>query len=114
MTNSKMTKSIFGFVALFAAASLAQAKEVPPANRISHEVASKAAISAFPGKIKGEELEFEGGKWIYSFDLTSTKDAKIHEVHVDAITGKVLDMHTETASDEQKEKQDEADEHDAD
>ena len=79
------------------------AKEAPPANRIPIEKARVTATATYQGRIQGEELEFEGGKWIYSFDLKSAKDKRVHEVHVDAISGKVLDVHTETARDEQKE-----------
>jgi hypothetical protein len=82
---------------------LVMAKETPPANRVPIEKARAAATAAYHGGIQGEELEFEGGKWIYSFDLKSQKDKRVHEVHVDAITGKVLDVHTESARDEKKE-----------
>ena len=88
----------------------AQAKETLPANRISMEKARNTAIQGYPGKIQGEELEFEGGKWIYSFDLKSRKDKRVHEVHVDAISGKLLDVHTETAADEKRELKEDAQE----
>lgn len=90
-------------LALTTAPLLAKAEEKPPANRISIERAREVATKAFQGKIQGEELEFEGGKWIYSFDLKSPKDKRVHEIHVDAISGKMLDAHTETAADEKKE-----------
>jgi uncharacterized membrane protein YkoI len=85
----------------------AQAKQTPPENRVSIEKARAAALHRFKGKIQGEELEFEGGKWIYSFDLKTPKDKLVHEIHVDAISGKVINSHTETASDEKKELQEE-------
>lgn len=81
----------------------AVAKEAPPANRISIEKARAAATTAYQGNIQDEELEFEGGKWIYSFDLKSEKDKLVHEVHVDAISGTVLAMHAESAKDEENE-----------
>lgn len=90
---------------------LAHAKPTPPANRVSIEKAREVAIQAFQGKIQGEELEFEGGKWIYSFDLKTSKDKLVHEVHVDALTGKALGVHTETASDEKKELNEDLKEH---
>jgi hypothetical protein len=90
-------------VALALVPCFAMAKETPPANRVPIEKARAAATRAFHGGIQGEELEFEGGKWIYSFDLKTSKDKRVHEVHVDALSGKVLDIHTESASDEQKE-----------
>jgi hypothetical protein len=97
--------SLFTIFAVLAVVKSAQARETPPTNIVSIETARKAATAAYPGKVKDEELEFEGGKWIYSFDLSSKKDSKIHEVHVDALTGKVLEIHTETALDEKREKQ---------
>lgn len=84
-----------------------QAKDKPPTNRISMEKARKIALRAYPGKIKGEELEFEGGKWIYSFDLRKVNDISEHEVNVDAISGKVLNVHIEMPAEETKELQDE-------
>jgi hypothetical protein len=106
----EIKRSIVGTLAIIAVPLLAQAKEKPPENRVPIEAARKTAIAEFAGKIQGEELEFEGGKWIYSFDLKSTKDSRIHEVHVDAITGKFLDKHTETSADEKKEAHEDANE----
>ena len=114
MTLSIFKKSIAGALAIVAIPLLAQAKAKPPANRVPIEVARKVATAAFAGKIQGEELEFEGGKWIYSFDLKSAKDSRVHEVHVDAITGKFLDKHTETAADEKKEAQEDANKNESD
>lgn len=108
MKRSGIKKTIQGTLAIIALPLLVQAKATPPANRVPIEVARKVATSEFAGKIQGEELEFEGGKWIYSFDLKSAKDSRVHEVHVDAITGKYLDKHTETAADEKKEAQEDA------
>jgi hypothetical protein len=87
---------------------IARAEQKPPADRVPIEAARDVATKAYQGKIQGEELEFEGGKWIYSFDLKSKGDKRVHEVHVDALSGKLLDIHTETASDEAKEKSEDA------
>jgi hypothetical protein len=105
MRGMKIRPVYIALSMLVAMPGLAHAKETPPANRISIEKARSVATNAYSGKIQGEELEFEGGKWIYSFDLKTSKDKNVHEVHVDALTGKVLDIHTETASDESKELQ---------
>lgn len=101
-------KSSLVLMALALAPCFALAKQIPPANRIPIEKAREAATAAYHGKIQGEELEFEGGQWIYSFDLKSKKDGRVHEVHIDAISGRLLDVHTETASDEKKELTEEA------
>lgn len=65
-------------------AYLAQAK-------VSLERARAIALQACPGKITDEELEKEkGGSGLrYSFDVSCA--GKIHEVGVDAVTGKVLE-----------------------
>jgi hypothetical protein len=101
-SSNNASKWIVSLV-LALAPCFAMAKEAPPANRVPVETARATAIATYHGGIQGEELEFEGGKWIYSFDLKAKKDKRVHEVHVDAISGKVLDVHTETALDEQKE-----------
>ena len=114
MRLSVIKKTIVGALAIVAVPLLVQANEKPPENRVSIEAARKVATAAFDGKIQGEELEFEGGKWIYSFDLKSAKDSRVHEVHVDAISGKFLDKHTETAADEKKEAREDATENGSD
>jgi uncharacterized membrane protein YkoI len=59
--------------------------------KITLEAAEKIALKAAPGKIKDKELELEnGGSGLrYSFDILY--QGKIHEVGVDAKTGKVLE-----------------------
>ena len=101
-------KSILETLTIIVVPILVQAGMKPPENRVPIAAARKVATAAFAGKIQGEELEFEGGRWIYSFDLKSVKDSRVHEVHVDAITGKFLNKHTETAADEKKETQEDA------
>lgn len=67
----------------------------PPASakrpQISMAAAEKIAEQAFPGRILSEELEQEkGGSGLrYSFDIGNGKT--VHEVGVDAISGKVLE-----------------------
>lgn len=114
MRLSAIRKSIVGILTFITVPLLAHAETKPPETRVPIEEARKVATDAYAGKIQGEELEFEGGKWIYSFDLKSAKDSRVHEVHVDAITGKFLDKHTETAADEKKEAQEDADESESD
>jgi len=59
--------------------------------KITLKAAEKIALKAVPGKIKDEELEKEsGGSGLrYSFDILYK--GKIHEVGVDAKSGKVLE-----------------------
>jgi len=66
-------------------------KTAEPSNqaKITLEAAEKIALKTSPGKSKDEELELEnGGSGLrYSFDILY--QGKIHEVGVDAKTGKV-------------------------
>ena len=55
------------------------------------------------GRVRSEELEKEHGKLIYSFDIAVPGKSGVEEVNVDAITGKVVAKHHESAKDEQKE-----------
>ena len=86
--------------AAFSAPALAK-KPMPASNattaasqtqtRISLAHARKIALKAYPGKIISEELEHEkGGSGLrYSFDIRHGK--VVHEVGVDAVTGRVLE-----------------------
>ena len=59
--------------------------------KISIQAARKHALRVFPGKIVSEELEKEpGGSGLrYSFDIR--KGHVVHEVGIDAVTGKLLE-----------------------
>ena len=70
--------------------------------KVTMEEAEKAALAKESGKIKSKELEREKGRLIYSFDI-KTADG-LHEVNVDAITGKVIEDTVESAAAEAKEK----------
>ena len=72
--------------------------------KISKEAAQAAALAKVPGgTVKDGELEKEKGKWIWSFDITQPGTADIKEVAVDATTGAVLDVVTETPADQARE-----------
>ncbi len=68
---------------------------------VGMENARKTALASSNGKIKSEELEKEHGKQIYSFDIAMPNG--LHEVNVDAVTGKLIDDKVESAADEAKE-----------
>lgn len=57
------------------------------------------ALHSVHGKIKSGELEREGGKLIYSFDIAK-RNGKIREVNVNAMDGKVVAIETENAAKE--------------
>jgi uncharacterized membrane protein YkoI len=76
--------------------------------KISMERARQIALAKAPhGKIASEELEREHGKLIYSFDVKSSAPG-VTEVNVDAMNGKVVDVHHETPASEAAEKKQEA------
>ena len=78
-------------------------KQLAKEARITMKEARATALKEVPGgKIKEAELERENRQLIYSFDI-STK-AGIKEVQVDARTGKVVKVETETKEQEAKEK----------
>jgi len=71
------------------------------AKKISMAEAQKAALAVENGEIKSQELEKEKGRRIYSFDIVMPDG--LHEVNVDALTGKVVENTIENAADEAKE-----------
>lgn len=73
--------------------------------KVSRADAEKAALAKVPGgTVKEGELEKEKGKLIWSFDISTPGSTDIKEVHVDAITGQVVSVETESAAAEAKEK----------
>jgi uncharacterized membrane protein YkoI len=65
--------------------------------RITKEQAEQAALAKVPGgTIKQSELNRENGDLIWYFDLTTRGSAAITEVAVDALTGYVISVATET------------------
>jgi uncharacterized membrane protein YkoI len=67
--------------------------------KVSLAEAKTIAVKAFPGKITDVELEKEaGGSGLrYSFDIARGK--VLHEVGVDAVTGKVLENSVDNGKD---------------
>lgn len=64
--------------------------------KITDEAARAAALAKVPGgRITGAELEEEGGKLIYSYDVKVEGKEGVEEVHVDALTGQVLSVEHE-------------------
>lgn len=73
--------------------------------KVSRADAEKAALTKAPnGTIKEGELEKEHGKLIWSFDIATPASKDITEVAVDAITGEVVSVETETPKHDGKEK----------
>ncbi len=83
--------------------------------KVSKEQAEKTALAKVPGgTIKEGELEKEKGKLIWSFDISTPNSTDIKEVQVDAITGAVVSVTTESAVAEAKEKKKEKEEDEKD
>src|SRR5882672_6799978 len=66
--------------------------------KVSMADARTTALAAENGKVKSEEVEKEKGKQIYSFDIQMPDG--LHEVNIDAVTGKVVEDTIENAQDE--------------
>jgi uncharacterized membrane protein YkoI len=99
------------------AAAQVTVKEESPgllaAAKITPAAATRTAAARVPaGKIQGAEIEKEDGKLIYSFDIAVPHEDGVREVHVDAVTGKVIAEEHESASAEKNEKAKDS-EHDA-
>jgi hypothetical protein len=72
--------------------------------KIGKDEATHIASAQVPGgTVKEGELEKEGGRWIWSFDIATAGTANITEVHVDANTGEVVRKEIETPKDEANE-----------
>jgi uncharacterized membrane protein YkoI len=94
-----MKKVLVVLILLFATAVYA-ADQKP---KISMKKAKAVALKKVPGgKIESAELENEGGKLIYSFDIKNPKG--ITEVNVDAMNGKIVAVQNETPAKEAAEK----------
>jgi hypothetical protein len=73
--------------------------------KITEAQARQLAMNAVPnGTIKEAELENEKGRLIWSFDMAIPNSKDIKEVNVDAMTGEVLPVETESPAAQAKEK----------
>ena len=69
----------------------------PHKAKVAMADARTKALQLVPGKVVDEELEREGGRWIYSFEIKPTGETRklIKEVNIDADTGVVVGIETE-------------------
>src|SRR5207248_952938 len=73
---------------------------------ISKQQAMKIALEAVPGgRVKSAELEYEGGKHVWSFDITRQGMPGATEIQVDAKTGRIVSRKDESAAEEAREAQ---------
>ncbi len=88
-TISKTAALLFASAALLGAPFAAQAQPTKPPAKLTMTQARDIALKTAPGKIVDSEYEDEGGAWRYSFDIRQGK--QIHEIGVDANTGKIVE-----------------------
>ena len=102
-----MTRSLnrLALTAIFISSILPFAANAAP-EKIGIDRARAIAMTVAKGPVVKSELEEEKGGWRYSFDIKEGE--RIHEIGVDAYTGKIVEDAYEAAD----EKDDEADEKD--
>ena len=65
--------------------------------KVSEADAKATALAKVPtGTISSAELEKEHGKLIWSFDIAKAGSKNITEIHVDAMSGKIISTKSET------------------
>jgi len=99
-----------GLLAACAAASVATGETsqatLKSRARVTQTEAERTALAKVPGgSIKDAELEEEGGRLVWSFDVATPRSRNLTEVQVDAISGKVVSTEIETPADEAKEQE---------
>ncbi len=68
-----------------------------PAAKLTMKQAETIALREAPGRVVERDYEKEDGTWRYSFDIRQGK--RIHEVGVNANTGKIVESAFEAAGD---------------
>lgn len=83
--------------ALSGASARAADDQAGPPAKLTMAEAQEIALQAAPGPIVDSEYEKENGVWRYSFDIR--QGGRIHEIGVDANTGKIVEDSYEGAKD---------------
>ena len=81
-----------GFGAGAAVAGDSEASPNAAEAKISQNQAEKIALEKVPGTVKEAELEKEGGKLVWSFDIAQAGSGEMMDVEIDAQTGEVLEV----------------------
>lgn len=82
------------------ASSQLQPVALPAQARITRSQAAQTALAQAPrGVIKDAELENDDGNLIWSFDIATPGSKTLTEINVDAVTGYVVSIATETPED---------------
>jgi uncharacterized membrane protein YkoI len=74
-------------------------KAAQAGKQVRAEQARLAALQRAPGEIKDSDLEVEGGKLIYSFDIQQPGKRAITEVHVSAKDASIMSVGSESVRD---------------
>jgi len=93
--NSKLSDAVPYILVVGGALLSFGASFVPPGDSLFFPQAEAIALKTYRGQIASEKLIQEKGRWIFSFDLRG-KEKRLHEVILDARTGKVLRQQDET------------------
>lgn len=95
----------------FAEDKKASQTELQAKAKLTEAQAKAIALAKVPGgKVKEGELEEENSRLVWSFDISSPGTKDITEVQVDAISGSIVSVATESPKDEAKEAKDEKNE----
>ena len=88
----------------FAQAAEPSQAELMAKAKVTKDDAEKIALGKVrSGRIKSAELEREFGALVWSFDIATPKSKNIHEVLVNAVTGKIVHTEIETPKAQAKE-----------
>ena len=105
ITNSVLALAVTFGLSLTGALAQDDAKLVNQA-KVSKAGAEKIALGKVPdATVKSAEIETEGGKLIWSFDLSRPGSKDITEVNIDALSGKIIKVEIEKPKDQAKEAQ---------
>jgi hypothetical protein len=98
--------ALFGHLITFTLCAAGESQaELRAQATITQAEAEKIALARVSdGKVKTVELEKEHGKLIWSFDISMQKSKNITEIQVDAKTGKIVSIQTETPKDQAAER----------
>ena len=91
-----LTAALASLTALTATAAVANGAAKPMA-KLSMAQARAIALKKAPGKVVESDYENEKGGWRYSFDIRQGQ--RIHEIGVDANSGRIVENAFESAKD---------------
>ena len=111
MRNRSLMLAVLALCAAASTTSGAQAAkkketqaELQKEAKMTMKDARVMAEKTVPGAtVQAGEIEREGGKLIYSFDMKVAGKSGIEEVNIDAMTGKLISKQHESPADEKKE-----------